>query len=428
MLKTRWPAVPIEDLCARVTSGGTPSRSNPAYYDGGTIPWIKTGELRGWYVDDIAERITPAAVRESSAKVFPAETVLLAMYGDGKTMGSVGLIRTPAATNQACCAMLADQQKCDPKFLMYSLVYFKPAILKLAISGAQRNLNGKSIKQFSIGAPPVEVQKRIASILSAYDDLIENNTRRIAILEEMARRIYEEWFVRFRFPGHEGVRMVDSELGLVPEGWAALTVGGVLRSLESGSRPKGGIDPNERGVPSIGAENIDGLGRYDYGKEKFVSREFFGRMTRGFVRSGDVLLYKDGAHIGKKSLFRDGFPHEECAVNEHVFILRPDDMVAPAYLFFWLDQDEMTQRIRALNANAAQPGINQPGVKGLPLLLPPPHIMSAFAATVEPLLALLFNLAKKNPILCATRDLLLPKLISGELDVSSMPEPEALAA
>ena len=91
MLKTCWPAVPIEYLCARVTSGGTPSRSNPAYYEGGTIPWIKTGELRGWYVDDIAERITPAAVRESSAKVFPPETVLLAMYGDGKTMGSVGL-------------------------------------------------------------------------------------------------------------------------------------------------------------------------------------------------------------------------------------------------------------------------------------------------------------------------------------------------
>ena len=148
--------------------------------------------------------------------LLPPETVLLAMYGDGKTMGSVGLVRTPAATNQACCAMVTDPEKCDPKFLLYSLVYFKPALLKLAISGAQRNLNGKSIKQFAIGAPPVAVQTRIASILSAYDDLIENNTRRIAILEEMARRIYEEWFVRFRFPGHEGVRMVESELGLVP--------------------------------------------------------------------------------------------------------------------------------------------------------------------------------------------------------------------
>jgi type I restriction enzyme S subunit len=235
MLMTRWPSVPIEDLCARVTSGGTPSRSKPAYYEGGTIPWIKTGELRGWYVDDIAERITPAAVRESSAKVFPPETVLLAMYGDGKTMGSVGLIRTPAATNQACCAMLADPQKCDPKFLMYSLVYFKPAILKLAISGAQRNLNGKSIKQFAIGAPPVEVQWRIASMLSAYDDLIENNMRRIAILEEMARRIYEEWFVRFRFPGHEGVRMVESELGLVPEGWETVRMEDVCARITDGS-------------------------------------------------------------------------------------------------------------------------------------------------------------------------------------------------
>jgi len=315
----------------------------------------------------------------------------------------------------------------DPRFAYYFLQTM--GFERLDVGASNPTLNRNHIHVIPIYWPEdLSEQRRIASILSAYDDLIENNTRRIGILEEMARRIYEEWFVRFRFPGHEGLRMVESKLGLIPEGWAALTVGGVLRSLESGSRPKGGIDPNERGVPSIGAENINGLGRYDYGKEKFVSREFFGRMTRGRVRSGDVLLYKDGAHIGKKSLFRDGFPHEECAVNEHVFILRPDARVAPAYLFFWLDQDEMTQRIRALNANAAQPGINQPGVNGLPLLLPPPHIMSAFATTVEPLLALLFNLAKNNPILCATRDLLLHKLISGELGVSAAAAPEALAA
>ena len=282
MLKTRWPAVPIEDLCARVTSGGTPSRSNPAYYDGGTIPWIKTGELRGWYVDDIAERITPAAVRESSAKIFPPETVLLAMYGDGKTMGSVGLIRTPAATNQACCAMLADPQECDPKFLMYSLVYFKPAILKLAISGAQRNLNGKSIKQFPIGAPPVEVQQRIASILSAYDNLIENNTRRIAILEEMARRIYEEWFVRFRFPGHEGVRMVESELGLVPEGWRRETLADCA-IVTMGQSPSFEFYNSEgNGLPFH--QGVTNFGRHFPTHKMFCSSE--GRLAE----EGDILV------------------------------------------------------------------------------------------------------------------------------------------
>ena len=324
MLRARWPAVPIEELCARVTSGGTPSRSNPAYYDGGTIPWIKTGELRGWYVDEISERITPSAVRESSAKVFPPETVLLAMYGDGKTMGSVGLIRTPAATNQACCAMLADPKKCDPKFLMYSLVYFRPAILKLAISGAQRNLNGKSIKQFSIGAPPIEVQHRIASILSAYDDLIENNTRRIAILEEMARRIYEEWFVRFRFPGHEGVRMVESVLGLVPEGWSVQGLYDVA-DLTYGFAFKANLFTE--GGEGLGVIRIRDI-RDDYTGTH--TTEDVDRKYR--VSDGDILVGMDGAfHMGR-------WAGGVAWLNQRVVRFRPKAGIPQSWLF-WVTKE-----------------------------------------------------------------------------------------
>ena len=206
----------------------------------------------------------------------------------------------------------------------------------------------------------------------------------------------------------------------VPEGWEKITVGGVLSEIESGSRPKGGIDPTERGVPSIGAENILGLGQYDYSKEKFVSREFFEAMNRGHIQSGDVLLYKDGAHIGRKSMFRDGFPHKVCCVNEHVFILRTNNRCRQSYLYFWLDQPEMTQNIRNLNANAAQPGINQAGVKGLPILLPDQRTLELFDSIIDPVLSQFFNLAKKNANLRRTRDLLLPRLVSGEIDVSEL--------
>lgn len=268
--------------------------------------------------------------------------------------------------------------------------------------------------------PPFTIQRKIASILSAYDDLIENNNRRIKILEEMAQAIYKEWFVNFRFPGHEKVRMIKSELGMIPEGWEVRNLGDVLSEIESGSRPKGGIDPSERGIPSIGAENIIGLGQYDYIKEKYVSHEFYDGMQRGQAKSKDVLLYKDGAQIGRKSMFRDGFPHETCCINEHVFILRTNERCTQNYLYFWLDQPEMTQKIKNLNANTAQPGINQTGVKGLPILLPTKSLIDAFENIAEPLLAELFNLAKKNNLLRKPRDLLLPKLISGEIDVKGL--------
>jgi type I restriction enzyme, S subunit len=398
MLSTRWPAVPIEDLCARVTSGGTPSRSNPAYYDGGTIPWIKTGELRGWYVDEIAERITTAAVRESSAKVFPPETVLLAMYGDGKTMGSVGLVRTPAATNQACCAMLADPQKCDPKFLMYSLVYFKPAILKLAISGAQRNLNGKSIKQFAIGAPPVAVQQRIASILSAYDDLIENNTRRIAILEEMARRIYEEWFVRFRFPGHQGVRMVESELGLVPEGWPVVRLDDVLVLQRGFDLPK--QDRTEGPFPIISATGAS-ASHIEY-KVKGPG------VVTGRSGSLGTVMYVEG----------DFWP-----LNTTLWV-KQFAVGSPLYAFYVLQSIDLV----GFNSGAAVPTLNRNDVHGLPVVRPTPEVLSAFDEAVGPMIKLKRRLELKQENLRTTRDFLLPKLISGELDVSALPEPEALTA
>ncbi|MGJ7521401.1 restriction endonuclease subunit S [Variovorax sp. LT1P1] len=422
MLKTRWPAVPIEDLCARVTSGGTPSRSNPAYYDDGSIPWIKTGELRGWYVDDIAERITPAAVRESSAKVFPPETVLLAMYGDGKTMGSVGLVRTPAATNQACCAMLADPQKCDPKFLMYSLVYFKPAILKLAISGAQRNLNGKSIKQFPIGAPPVEVQQRVASILSAYDDLIENNTRRIAILEEMARRIYEEWFVRFRFPGHEGLRMVESELGLVPEGWAIEVVEDVTETLGGGTPSK-----TESGYWDDGEINWYSPTDLTAVRTVFMEESASKITALGLAKSSAKLFPANSVMMtSRATLGVIAVNTTPACTNQGFIVCVPSDRMPLWLLFHWLKANE--GEFEALATGATFKEIAKGVFRKVKLVVPATPTAAAFEGVVGPMMDLVLCLERKNRNLRAARDLLLPKLISGELDVSAMPEPEALAA
>jgi len=315
-----------------------------------------------------------------------------------------------------------EKKKVLPIFYFY--LFHSPIgralIASIATRTAVSGIRGSDLPSLEVPFPPLPSQHKIASILSAYDDLIENNLRRIKILEEMAQTLYREWLVKFRFPGHEKVRMVDSPMGKIPEGWGVTILNSVLSKLESGSRPKGGIDQSMRDVPSIGAENILGLGKYDFSKEKFVSREFFEKMKRGHINNCDVLLYKDGAKIGRKSMFRDNFPHSECCINEHVFILRTNEKCGQAYLFFWLDQPDITAGIINLNANAAQPGINQKGVKGLTILLPDRKFLDLFDEFVELLLAKLFNLAKKNQVLRRTRDLLLPKLISGELDVSDL--------
>jgi len=153
------------------------------------------------WLEDSEEKITEEALENSSAKVFPPDTVLMAMYGDGKTITSLGILRSPATTNQACCAMIVDPSKCDYRFLFYKLKSVRNALLKLVVAGAQRNLSAGIIKGFELEVPPVSKQNLIADTLAAYDDLIENNRRRIALLEESARLLYREWFVHLRFPG-----------------------------------------------------------------------------------------------------------------------------------------------------------------------------------------------------------------------------------
>jgi type I restriction enzyme S subunit len=315
------------------------------------------------------------------------------------------------------------QERCSSRFYLY---YFscppgRSRVETIITGAAQKGIRGTDLARIIVHLPPLTMQQKIAAILSAYDDLIENNLQRIKILEEMAQNLYREWFVRFRFLGHQHARFTDSSLGRIPEGWEVTTLGVQLAALESGKRPKGGIREIEDGVPSIGAENIDGIGRHNFAGEKFIPREFFQEMRKGVVHDRDVAIYKDGAYIGKSSYFRDGFPHSECCVNEHVFLLRANGVrLRQNALYLWLQEPDTVHAIRATNANAAQPGINQQSVGGLELILPDEKTAARFDQLVEPLLAEVINLAKRIQTLRRTRDLLLPRLISGELNVSEL--------
>lgn len=189
--------------------------------------------------------------------------------------------------------------------------------------------------------------------------------------------------------------------------------------IESGSRPKGGA--LAQGIPSIGAEKIERFGIYDFSSEKYISEEFFAKLKRGIVKSSDVLLYKDGAYTGKVSMALDGFPHAICAVNEHVFILRTNYCQFQNYLYCCLSKKEIRDMVFTLaSSKAAQPGLNQNEVMGIEINLPAEDVLTSFEDAVSPLMHLVASNANENKHLSELRDSLLPKLISGELDVSNL--------
>ena len=288
----------------------------------------------------------------------------------------------------------------DHRFLFYSLVHKgQMHALDQYFTGATiKHLPGEKLAKVEIEYPSLEEQRRIASILSAYDDLIENNTRRIAILEEMARRIYEEWFVRFRFPGFEAVRMVESELGLVPAEWPVVRLDDVLVLQRGFDLPK--QDRTEGPFPIISASGASGS-HHEY-KVKGPG------VVTGRSGSLGAVMYVDGDFWPLNTTLWA----KQIAVGSHLYafyVLRSIDLIG-------------------FNSGAAVPTLNRNDIHGLPVVRPTPNVLTAFDEVVGPMIKLKRRLELTNENLRTTRDLLLPKLISGELDLSAAAEPETLAS
>jgi type I restriction enzyme, S subunit len=332
---------------------------------------------------------------------FAIEANDILVASSGNTYGKVGRIRNdqlPVMMNTSVIRMHPlDNQTLSPNFL-YAYIrspLFRNQIEQFVIGSAQPNFGPYHLNRMKIILPSYTIQQKIAAILSAYDDLIENNTRRIRILEEMAQAIYREWFINFRFPGHESVRMVESELGPVPEGWEVRKIGDIIE-LQYGKGLKT-EDRKEGLVPVYGSSGI------------------IGYHNRDLVKGPGVVVGRKG-NVG--SVFwsdTDFFPIDTVYYVKTKLPLH--------YIFFNL------QKQNFLNNDAAVPGLNRNQAYSLPFLIPDSDTLIEFEKLSDNFFNSIKSLERKNANLRRTRDLLLPKLISGEIDVSGLdiriPEAEA---
>lgn len=315
-----------------------------------------------------------------------------------------------------------DPAKADPEYVFWMLQHMYNANILRAYhtqhTGVARYQYTTFAENEPLTLPERSTQRRIASILAAYDDLIENNTRRIAILEEMARRIYEEWFVRFRFPSHEGVQMVESELGLMPEGWEVTSLGQLAevnaRSVRRGAEP---TEIQYVDISSVSTGSIDN-------KEPMLFVDAPGRARR-IVRDGDVIWACVRPNRKSYSLVVD--PEPNLLVSTGFAVLSP--VAAPSsFIYQCVTTDDFVSHLVNHAKGAAYPAVGAEDFESAKVLKPADDLVKAFARIADPMMRLVARLRVKNANLRTTRDLLLPKLISGELDVSALPEPEALAA
>lgn len=411
------------------------------------IPFARAGNINGGFHFDDADRVPPETLARVGLKRSKPGDVVFTSKG---TVGRFAFVRerTPefVYSPQLCFWRSGNKNRINPRWLYYWMNGHEFFLQYKGVAGQTDMAEYVSLRDqraMRITLPPLPKQKAIAHILGTLDDKIELNRKMNETLEAMARAIFKSWFVDFDpvrakmegrwrkgeslpgLPAHfwEDLfpdRLVDSELGKIPEGWEAGVLGNDLAELVSGARPKGGAV--EEGIPSVGAENVIGLGLYDFSKEKFIPHDFFEQLReRGAaIKLGDVLLYKDGAQIGRKTYFDRGFPHAHCAINEHCFILRLKHRWMQRYVFFWLDLPWITEEIVALNSNSAQPGINQAGIRHLPLLRAQDAVIQQFDHLAQSFLDKIFENCHESRTLAAIRDALLPKLLSGEICVKDV--------
>ena len=375
--------VRIGEICSKVCSGGTPTSSNPNYYNGG-IPWLNTNEVNFCNIYATNKTISQEGLEHSAAKYIPVNTVIVAMYG--VTAGKSAIAKIPLTTNQACCNLVIDDNKADYQYVYYFLKQQSDNLNKLANGGAQQNLNSLIIKKYKIALHSLQIQHRIASILSAYDSLIENNTKRIRLLEKMAENLYKEWFVRFRFPGYEKAEM---ENGL-PKGWKRGSFSDICefkrgKNITASEMVEGNVPVISAGIEPSGFHN------------------------KANVEGISITMSSSGANAGYITIHYSNIWAADCSFIE--------EKMTP-YIYYVY---ELLNNIRGVITNfqrgAAQPHVYPKDINRIKLIIPSERLMSLADERLSVIHRQICNLQHQNTLLARRRDLLLPRLMSGKLEV-----------
>jgi len=405
----------IRDL-GRVITGKTPPTAHAEFF-GEDFPFITPTDIKSFdvrYFSQTERLLSMKGCEYQKRYLLPRNAVCYVCIGS--TIGKMCFVERESFTNQQINSIIVDEQRFDPIYVFYLLRTITPKIQ--AISGGsgagKAILNKTSFEDIDVEVHSRQIQRKIAAILSAYDDLIENNTRRIKILEEMAQMIYREWFVNFRFPGHEKVKMVDSPLGKIPEGWEVKPLKDICELVNYGyttsAKPKV-VGPKFLRITDIVPYLID----WDSVPYCEIAEK---NLPKYKLDDGDIVIARTGATTGYAK--RINKRHPESVFASYLVRIRICNELSNHYIGLIVESDDYKRFIKTNLGGAAQPQANAQVLTSLPVLIPPRTLQDSFDQIVEDILDQRELLQAKNLNLRRTRDLLLPKLISGEVEVEEI--------
>jgi type I restriction enzyme S subunit len=418
-----WTSLIVDDIKAPVQSAcvAGPFGSNIAskYFVPDGVPVIRGGNL----TDDLTPFIAKGFVFVSSerAQQYKAQHVAAGdlVFTCWGTVGQVGRIPEDGPFDEYIISnkqlkLRPDLTRVDSRFLFYYFAGPRTVeyIRNRAVGAAVPGINLGTLKGLPVILPPLPTQRKIAAILSVYDDLIENNNRRITLLEEMAQRIYREWFVDFRYPGHEEAPLRESEVGTHPEGWRLRPLGEVLRQVKTTISPSQSPDEEFQHF-SIPAFDTGGLAPLERGRS-ILSNKFL-------VGEPSVLFSKLNPRI-PRVWWAEPKRGARAVASTEFLVLTPAAGWSLSMLYATLLSREFADRVvgMAVGTSTSHQRVKPKDLFRLPVADPPAPLCRRFTQLVEPLFALARTFRRQAQVARHTRDLLLPRLVSGGVDVERL--------
>ena len=306
-----------------------------------------------------------------------------------------------------------DSDAIIPQFLFYTMLTrdFYAKADAAALGAAQRTVSLTSLRNIEINIPEKKVQLKIVEILSAFDNLIENNQKQIKLLEEAAQRLYKEWFVGLRFPGYEDVHIVDG----VPEGWKIVSLDDVISKITTGLNPRKNFVLGKGNNFYVTIKNMGDNNIYLDDKCDKIDDEALEKINkRSDLRTGDILFSGIGT-MGRVYLI--SIPTNNWNVSESVFTMRVNERITNEYLYMVLLSDDMKSYCDQNAHGVAQRGIRMADLRAYKLFLPDDNTLKIYTFISKPLIQKVQSLQKQCKELTEARDRLLPKLMSGEIEL-----------
>lgn len=401
----KYDLVALGSLCKRVVSGGTPKSTISDYYNG-DIPWLNTKEVYFNRIYKTEKTISVLGLQNSSAKWISPRCIIVAMYG--ATAGNIAINLVPLTTNQACCNLQIDDAKADYRYIYYYLKANYTKLSSLANGGAQQNLNAKLIKDFLIAIPSLQVQRNIAGILWSIDDKIELNNKINENLERQVAEIYKSWYQDFSRATN--LPLVETEFGLIPQGWRYALLGDICKSVSVTHK----FDKDK--LVFLNTGDIED-GRFLH--SNYMEVKDMPGQAKKTIAPGDI-LYSEIRPINRHFAYVN-FPSEDYVVSTKLMVIRAKGFDTRRLYHFLTSKDILSElQMQAESRSGTFPQIRFDNVSKLPILIADRETEKTFIDLLHTVYDQIEHNNLENEKLAALRDTLLPKLMSGEIDVGDV--------